>query len=163
MKLRRVKQTQDTLEHFPIAQLLCAIRKQNAVYENVLAQMAAGRKDQSKEECKTKNRRKRLKFTDKEILVMPTTYRNIFAANNYIVHYRHRKDGVYEARFHRQGIDIEVSSKELKQLKEKFIEKLYLKANELMPTIAEKQCEKPVGKVEIPQSKKFLPNMPMSG
>lgn len=156
MKLRRVKQTQDTLEHFPIAQLLCAIRKQNAVYENVLAQMAAGRKDQSKEECKTKNRRKRLKFTDKEILVMPTTYRNIFAANNYIVHYRHRKDGVYEARFHRQGIDIEVSSKELKQLKEKFIEKLYLKANELMPTIAEKQCEKPVGKVEIPTKQKVF-------
>lgn len=36
----------------------------------------------------------------------------------------HRKDGVYEARFHRKGIDVEVSSKDLNTLKDKFIEKL---------------------------------------
>lgn len=41
-----------------------------------------------------------------------------------IIHYRLRKDGVYEARFHRQGIDIEVSSKDLSKLKEKFIARL---------------------------------------
>jgi len=34
------------------------------------------------------------------------------------------KDGVYEARFHRKGIDVEVSSKDLNKLKDKFIEKL---------------------------------------
>ena len=55
---------------------------------------------------------------------MPTNYRNVFATNDMIVHYRLRKDGVYEARFHRQGIDIEVSSKDLTKLKQKFIEKL---------------------------------------
>ena len=55
---------------------------------------------------------------------MPTNYRNVFAANDFIVHYRLRKDGVYEARFHRQGIDIEVSSKDLTKLKQKFIDKL---------------------------------------
>ncbi len=38
---------------------------------------------------------------------MPTNYRNVFATNDMIVHYRLRKDGVYEARFHRQGIGID--------------------------------------------------------
>ena len=52
---------------------------------------------------------------------MPTQFKNIFAANDLIVHYRLRKDGVYEARFHRQGIHIEVSSKDLTKLKQKFI------------------------------------------
>lgn len=55
---------------------------------------------------------------------MPTHFKNIFATNDMIVHYRLRKDGVYEARFHRQGIDIEVSSKDLTKLKQKFINKL---------------------------------------
>ena len=55
---------------------------------------------------------------------MPTQYRSFFAANNMIVRYRYRKDGVYEARFHRKGIDVEVSSKDLNTLKDKFIEKL---------------------------------------
>ena len=55
---------------------------------------------------------------------MPTQFKNIFAANDLIVHYRLRKDGVYEARFHRQGIHIEVSSKDLTKLKQKFIDKL---------------------------------------
>ncbi len=55
---------------------------------------------------------------------MPTQYRSFFAANNMIVRYRYRKDGVYEARFHRKGIDVEVSSKDLNKLKDKFIEKL---------------------------------------
>ena len=73
---------------------------------------------------KTENRRYRLKFTKKEILRMPTQYRSFFAANDMIVRYRYRKDGVYEARFHRKGIDVEVSSKDLNTLKDKFIEKL---------------------------------------
>ena len=55
---------------------------------------------------------------------MPTQYRSFFAANDMIVRYRYRKDGVYEARFHRKGIDVEVSSKDLNKLKDKFIEKL---------------------------------------
>ncbi len=70
------------------------------------------------------NRRNVLKFSNKEILQMPTDYRNVFATNDLIVHYRLRQDGVYEARFHRQGIDIEVSSKNLAQLKQKFIDRL---------------------------------------
>lgn len=48
------------------------------------------------------NRRNVLKFSKKEILQMPTVYQSIFAAGNLIVHYRLRKDGVNEARFHRQ-------------------------------------------------------------
>lgn len=101
-----------------VQQLLEALQKQNELYKQVLAGLSVT------EKSKVENRRGLLKFTKKEILQMPTQFKNIFAANDLIVHYRLRKDGVYEARFHRQGIDIEVSSKDLTKLKQKFIEKL---------------------------------------
>lgn len=103
-----------------VAQLLESVKRQNELYEKVLSELVPKiRKSRVKE-----NRRNVLKFSKKEILQMPTVYQSIFAAGNLIVHYRLRKDGVYEARFHRQGIDIEVSSKDFSVLKQKFIEKL---------------------------------------
>ena len=60
----------------------------------------------------------------KELDNMPVNLKNIFITNNNIVHYRLRKDGVYEARFHKQGLNIEVFSKDLNVLKQKFIQKL---------------------------------------
>ncbi len=102
-----------------VQQLLEALRKQNELYKQVLAGLGP-----IAEKSKIENRRGKLKFTKKEISQMPTQFKNIFAANDLIVHYRLRKDGVYEARFHRQGIDIEVSSKDLTKLKQKFIDKL---------------------------------------
>ena len=103
-----------------VAQLLESVKRQNELYEKVLSELVPKiRKSRVKG-----NRRNVLKFSKKEILQMPTVYQSIFAAGNLIVHYRLRKDGVYEARFHRQGIDIEVSSKDFAVLKQKFIEKL---------------------------------------
>lgn len=102
-----------------VQQLLEVMQKQNELYKQVLAGLSP-----IAEKSKVENRRGVLKFSKKEILQMPTNYRNVFATNDMIVHYRLRKDGVYEARFHRQGIDIEVSSKDLTKLKQKFIEKL---------------------------------------
>ena len=55
---------------------------------------------------------------------MTAKYKHIFALGDKIVTYRQKKNGVFEARFHRQGIDIEVSSKDLHTLKQKFIEAL---------------------------------------
>ena len=107
-------QTDDSVQ-----QLLEALKKQNELYKQVLAGLVP-----IAEKSKIENRRGKLKFTKKEISQMPINYRNVFATNDMIVHYRLRKDGVYEARFHRQGIDIEVSSKDLTKLKQKFIEKL---------------------------------------
>ena len=102
-----------------VQQLLEALKKQNELYKQVLAGLTP-----IAEKSKVESRRNELKFTKKEISQMPTQIRNVFAANDLIVHYRLRKDGVYEARFHRQGIDIEVSSKDLTKLKQKFIDKL---------------------------------------
>ena len=102
-----------------VQQLLEALQKQNELYKQLLAGLGP-----IAEKSKVENRRGVLKFTKKEISQMPINYRNVFATNDMIVHYRLRKDGVYEARFHRQGIDIEVSSKDLTKLKQKFIEKL---------------------------------------
>lgn len=97
-----------------VQQLLEAMQKQNELYKQVLAGLGP-----IAERSKVENRRGVLKFSKKEILQMPTNYRNVFATNDMIVHYRLRNDGVYEARFHRQGIDIEVSSKDLTKLKQK--------------------------------------------
>lgn len=100
--------------------LLESLRQQNELYERMLSGMVP----QIKKSKVKENRRNVLKFTKKEISNMPTSFRNVFAVNDLIVRYRLRKDGVYEARFHRQGIDIEVSSKDLTVLKQKFIDKL---------------------------------------
>lgn len=101
-----------------IAQLLESVKRQNELFEKVLTVVPTIKRS------KVGSRRNGMKFSKKEILQMPTVYQSIFAAGNLIVHYRLRKDGVYEARFHRQGIDIEVSSKDFTVLKQKFIEKL---------------------------------------
>lgn len=55
---------------------------------------------------------------------MTAKYKHIFAHGDKIVTYRQKKNGVFEARFYRQGIDIEVSSKDLQTLKQKFIDAL---------------------------------------
>lgn len=115
-----MKQQTNTLQtDNSVEQLLEALKQQNELYKQVLAGLAP-----IAEKSKIENRRGVLKFSKKEILQMPTNYRNVFATNDMIVHYRLRKDGVYEARFHRQGIHIEVSSKDLTKLKQKFIDKL---------------------------------------
>ena len=70
--------------------------------------------------------KKKLSFrlTKKEIEQMPSRYRNLFAHGDKIITYRQKPNGVYEARYHRDGIHIEVSSKDLTVLKRKFIEAL---------------------------------------
>ncbi len=55
---------------------------------------------------------------------MPTKYAGAFAVNDMVVYYRLKERGVYEARYHKGGIHIEVSSKDLTKLKQKFIDKL---------------------------------------
>ncbi len=114
-----MKQQTNTIQDDSVQQLLEALKKQNELYKQLLAGLGP-----IAEKSKIENRRGVLKFTKKEISQMPTQFRNVFAANDLIVHYRLRKDGVYETRFHRQGIDIEVSSKDLTKLKQKFIDKL---------------------------------------
>lgn len=114
-----MKQQTNTIQDDSVQQLLEALKKQNELYKQLLAGLGP-----IAEKSKIENRRGVLKFTKKEISQMPTQFKNIFAANDLIVHYRLRKDGVYETRFHRQGIDIEVSSKDLTKLKQKFIDKL---------------------------------------
>ena len=73
---------------------------------------------------KKKTRKNGIKFNRKEINEMPYKYRHVFAQGDRIVPYRQKPNGVYEARYHREGIHIEVSSKDLTVLKKKFLEAL---------------------------------------
>ena len=61
-----------------------------------------------------------IRFTKQEMKKMPMKYRKIF-----IVPYRLRKDGVYEARVRRKDLHIEVSARDFAALKEKFIRALH--------------------------------------
>lgn len=80
---------------------------------------------QKKQQQKNQTRKNGIKFTQKEINEMPLKYRNVFAQGDKLVSYRQKPNGVYEARYHRDGIHIEVSSKDMFALKKKFIEALH--------------------------------------
>ena len=95
------------------------MKKQNELYGQMLVGLIPKQKTEREE-----NRRNVLKFTKKEISEMPTSLTKAFAVNDMVVRYRLKPDGVYEARVHRKGIHIEVSSKDLTTLKQKFIDRL---------------------------------------
>jgi integrase len=102
-----------------VIQLIEQISRQNELYQKMLTGLATKSQKSKDQKC-----RNGFQLNQKEISKLPTLYKNIFATDDMIVHYRLRQDGIYEARFHRQGINVEVSSKDLKQLKQKFIAKL---------------------------------------
>ena len=64
-----------------------------------------------------------IKFTKKEIESMPDYLKKLFTINDKIVTYRYI-NGVYQARFRRDGYNIEVASKNFDIMKRKFLEKL---------------------------------------
>lgn len=70
-----------------------------------------------------------LKFTRKEILKMPRTFRRYFRAEREVIFYRKRVRGIrscsYEARYRRHGYNISVSAPTLEELKKRFIEALH--------------------------------------
>lgn len=68
----------------------------------------------------------RIKFSKKEIELMPKRYQKVFAVGDMVVYCRRRSTGVYEARVRRKDLHIEVSSNDFNTLKRKFIEKLNL-------------------------------------
>lgn len=70
----------------------------------------------------------KIKFSQEEIQEMPLKYRNIFAYNSEIISYRFH-NGVYEARYRKNGFNIEVSSADFEIMKRRFIQKLHDHAN----------------------------------
>lgn len=64
-----------------------------------------------------------LKFSKKEIDKMPTSLKNLFAHNDMIVRYRYYK-GLFQARYRKNGMNIEVASTDFNTMKRKFIAKL---------------------------------------
>ncbi len=65
-----------------------------------------------------------IKFSRKEINSMPDYLKKLFTINDKIVTYRTTKDGYYQARFRRDGYNIEVAAKDFETMKRKFIDKL---------------------------------------
>ena len=64
-----------------------------------------------------------IKFTKKEINSMPDYLKKLFTINDKIVTYRY-VDGLYQARFRRDGYNIEVASKSFDIMRQKFLDKL---------------------------------------
>lgn len=78
----------------------------------------SGKKEVSEEE-KTGT----LSFTKKELESMPKSFQKAFIYDNRIVKFRYYQ-GLFQARYRRQGYNIEVASKDFDTMKKKFIEKL---------------------------------------
>lgn len=70
-----------------------------------------------------------LKFTDKEISMMPKTFRKEFRVDGCTAHIRKRCDDrykcSYEIRYRRNGYNISVSGRTVEEAKIKFVKKLY--------------------------------------
>ena len=64
-----------------------------------------------------------LSFTKKELNTMPKSFQKAFIANNKLVRYRYY-NGLFQARYRRDGFNIEVASKDFETMKKKFIAKL---------------------------------------
>lgn len=64
-----------------------------------------------------------LSFTKKELESMPKSFQKTFIYDNRIVKFRYYQ-GLFQARYRRQGYNIEVASKDFDTMKKKFIEKL---------------------------------------
>lgn len=79
---------------------------------NVINELLSGKK--KKRQKKERNLRNQkggiLKFNKQELKQMPLKYKNLFACEDKIVKYRFH-NGVYEARYRRDGFNIAVSSK----------------------------------------------------
>ena len=80
-------------------------------------------------------------FTKKEMKLIPTMYKKIFACNNQIIPYRYHK-GVYEAHYRRHGLDVFACAKDFDAMKRKFIAKLAKMAGDNVIPVTERN--KPV-------------------
>lgn len=75
--------------------------------------------------------KKRLIFTKKEIKNMPKNYANVFACKDNLIFYREKPNGVKEIRYNRKGVKVDVSSKDILILKQKFVEKFIYESERL--------------------------------
>lgn len=82
-----------------------------------------------------------LKFTEKEIIQMPKTFKKEFRAQGCTAHVRKRTDGrykcSYEIRYNRNGYHISASATTLEEAKKRFVEKLnnYQPMDNKMPAV----------------------------
>ena len=80
-------------------------------------------KRETKAEFKENGTNGFIKFKPKEINSMPDYLKKLFTINDKIVTYRY-VDGLYQARFRRDGYNIEVASKSFDIMRQKFLAKL---------------------------------------
>jgi hypothetical protein len=80
-------------------------------------------KRETKSEFKENGTNGFIKFTKKEINSMSDYLKKLFTINDKIVTYRY-VDGLYQARFRRDGYNIEVASKSFDIMRQKFLAKL---------------------------------------
>ncbi len=70
---------------------------------------------------------KSVKFTKKELSTMPKKFQQSFIYDNKIVKYRYY-EGLFQARYRRDGFCIEIAAKSYEEMKQRFITKLNEKA-----------------------------------
>ena len=85
---------------------------------------------------------------------MPENYRNVFACQDRLIHYRFHK-GVYEAHYRKRGLDVYACAKDFNEMKRKFAQKLLealAMANPIVvPTWTPPVYVQPPAPVPVPQ------------
>ncbi len=66
-----------------------------------------------------------LKFSRKELVTMPKNFQDIFIVDNKIVKYRYY-NGIYQARYRRNGFCVEVAARTFKGMRQKFVERMQI-------------------------------------
>ena len=75
-----------------------------------------------------------IKFTKKEIESMPEIIQRLFVFDEKVITYRFVRGKYYQARYRRDGLNVEVMCKDFEQMKRKFIEKFYRALTEKQST-----------------------------
>lgn len=106
-------------------ELFSSIMQKNSESANVNATIIQNKIPRKGSKIQTREKNY-LQFTQKEIRSMPSNYRKYFILGEQVVFYRKKENGVFEARFQRkaENIFIQVSSKSVTELKEKFLAEL---------------------------------------
>lgn len=87
-------------------------------------------------------------FTKKELSIMPKKFQASFIIDNRIVKYRYRQ-GMFQARYRREGFHIEVASKDYETMKRKFMARLIEQSKDFEGFIPLQKVKKSPNKIPL--------------
>ena len=117
--LAGIRQIPNENERDEVTQIVLKAASKSITLETLKKITAKPKKEEQKEQSGGF-----VKFTKKEKEQMPEKFKRFFVLDENIVSYRITKDGLYQARFRREGYNIEVACKDFTAMKNRLLRKL---------------------------------------